>query len=226
MSGRGNRPQGRRGRGERGPTETLADYYRTVAADILELCGADRSGLWVDLGSGEGGVGLALARKSQAHLVLVDPNGQALARAVEAACGAGLHERVSAVCGRAEQIPLRSGSVRLVVSRGSIFFWDDPAEGLREVYRVLGKGGQAVIGGGLGRRYPLWARTEFVRRRHQAVQAKGPAAVREFQRLRSPTTFRRWAEEAGLDEYLVTGEGGLPPEHPDTGLGLWLRFAK
>jgi len=51
-------------------------------------------------------------------------------------------------------MPLPSESVDLVFSRGSIFFWDDPAQGLQEVYRVLRPGGEAMIGGGRG----IWLR--------------------------------------------------------------------
>jgi SAM-dependent methyltransferase len=41
-------------------------------------------------------------------------------------------------------------SVDFLVSRESIFFWDDPVKGLKEIRRVLRPGGTACIGGGAG----------------------------------------------------------------------------
>jgi len=131
-----------------------------------------------------------------------------------------------AVVSPAEAMPLADASVDLVVSRGSIFFWRDPAAGVREAYRVLRRGGKAMLGGGLGSGYPVGAREVFMRRRYEGVLKEGPEAVRCFQELRRPETFRWWAVEAGLMDFDVAGEGGLSPEDARAGLGIWLRFTK
>jgi len=204
---------------------TAPDYYITVAEDILRLC-RPRHGVWVDLGAGAGGLGLALAATSSATLVLIDPNAAALAEALRAAGRRGLQQRVVAVVSPAEAMPLADVSVDLVVSRGSIFFWRDPAAGVREAYRILRRGGKAMVGGGLGSGYPVGAREEFVRRREEGVLKEGPEAVRRFQEVRRPETFRQWAVEAGLTDFDVSGEGGLSPEDARAGLGIWLRFTK
>lgn len=97
---------------------------------------------------------------------------------------------------------------------------------LAEVYRVLCEGGQAMIGGGLGNTYPVWARRELIRRRHDDVRRKGPEAYNRFLHLRDPRTFAAWAKEAGIPEFEVVGEGGRPVEDPRAGLGVWLRFER
>jgi len=158
--------------------------------------------------------------------VLIDPNADALRRALDAARQRGIASRAVAVIGSAESIPLPDDSVDVVVSRGSIYFWRDRAGGLREVWRILRPGGRAMIGGGLGSSYPRWARQEFIRRRRESVAAKGPEAVREFAEARSPETFRRLAAEAGLPRFEVVGEGGLGADEPNTGIGIWLRLVK
>jgi ubiquinone/menaquinone biosynthesis C-methylase UbiE len=203
--------------------------YPYIAADILEYC-RPRKGIWVDLGSGSGGVGFALAAAdsstaAESTIVLVDPDAGALAEGVRKAQSEGLGHRVVAVVGKAERMPFPDGSVDLVVSRGSIFFWDDPAKGVAEVYRVLRPGGEAIIGGGRGKHYPEWARREFARRRHGHMDPNSEATKR-FRRLRSPETFRQWAEQAGVPGFKVIGQGGLSPDDPRAGKGIWLRFGK
>jgi ubiquinone/menaquinone biosynthesis C-methylase UbiE len=180
----------------------------------------------MDLGCGDGPLAFALAGLCDSVLVLVDPNEEALGRAVERARESGLDARMVAVRGRAESLPLADNSVELVVSRGSIFFWDDRPAGVREVHRILRPGGTAMLGGGLGKTYPLWARREFIRRRRESQRKKGPEAMRAFREVRKPETFREWAREAGLDDFRVVGEGGLSPDDHDTGLGIWLLFKK
>jgi len=205
--------------------QKLPDHYACVARDVVEMC-SPREGVWVDLGCGEGPLAFALAELSGSVLVLVDPNREALARALAKAVEMGLSRRTLAVVAQAESLPLADDSVDLVVSRGSIFFWEDRPAGVREVYRVLRPGGKAMLGGGLGNTYPLWARREFIRRRREAVLQQGPDAVRAFEEARSRDTFRHWAEEAGLEDFEVVGEAALPEDDPNTGLGLWLIFGK
>ena len=207
----------------------LPGVYPYVAADILEYC-RPRKGIWVDLGSGSGGVGFALAladnpAASESTILLVDPDAEALSQGVRRAQSEGLGNRVVAVVGKAESMPFPDCSVDLVVSRGSIFFWDDPAKGVAEVYRVLRPGGEAMIGGGRGKHYPEWARREFSRRRHGNMDPNSEATKR-FRRLRSPETFRQWAEQAGVPHFQVIGQGGLSPDDPDAGKGIWLRLSK
>lgn len=206
-------------------TETLPDYYQTVAEDLIAFCGNQSGRIWVDLGTGPGGLGLALLRQvSEGAMVLMDPDTDALRRALDAAHQRGFASRVVAVIGSAESIPLSDESVDVVVSRGSFYFWQDRAQGLREIWRILRPGGRAMIGGGLGSAYPQWARQEFIRRRRES--AMSPEAASEFAEARSPETFRRLATEAGLHSFEVVGEGGLTADDPSTGIGIWLRFTK
>jgi len=216
-----------RGSAEDGGRRQLPDYYKTVAQDVIAFCGTSGGRVWVDLGSGPGGVGLALLEKlSEGTVVLLDPDTEALRRALDAARERGLAARAVAVVGSAEGIPLPDESVDVVVSRGSFYFWQDCAQGLREVWRILRPGGRAMLGGGLGSGYPQWARQEFIRRRRESAAAKGPDAARRFAEERNPATFRCLAVEAGLPAFEVIGEGGLDADNPNTGIGIWLRFMK
>ncbi len=203
----------------------LPDYFETVAEEMLRKCQPEE-GVWVDLGAGSGGIGLAFARRSASTIMLIDPNESALQKALRAARESGLGKRVIAITGRAEAIPLPDNCIDFAVSRGSIFFWEDRPQGLREVYRILRPGGAAMIGGGLGESYPEWARREFIRRRHESVKKGGPDAVRIFKEARSSQIFHQWAGEAGLINFEVTGDGGHEPDSPKVGLGVWLRFRK
>jgi len=47
--------------------------------------------------------------------------------------------------GRAEELPLESNSVNLVVSQSSFHEWDDPQKGLSEVCRILRPGGSLIL---------------------------------------------------------------------------------
>ena len=206
--------------------QELPAQYPYVTDDVLAFC-KPRPGVWLDVGSGPGGLGLALAAHSpESVIVLLDPNKEALEKALAAASGQGLQARLVTIIGSAEEMPLPDACVDLLVSRGSVFFWQDRAQGIREALRVLRPGGEAMIGGGLGRGYPAWARQEFIRRQRESRQRKGLEAMRKFREARSRETFERLAREAGLSRFTVLGEGGLDADHPETGIGIWLRFSK
>jgi len=156
----------------------------------------------------------------------VDPNPDALAEAMRTAQALGVSERVVCLVARAEQLPLVDNYLDLVVSRGSVFFWEHAARGIREVHRVLRPGGCAMIGGGCGSGYPDWARREFMRRRREDVSQQGADALARFAEERSPDTFRRLAVGAGLSRYEIVSDTGPTASEAGEGLGIWLRFTK
>lgn len=203
------------------------DHYYYVADDILEYCNP-RKGVWVDLGAGTGSVAFAVAAKKHATaqestFVLLDPNRDGLRTALDRAKAAGLAHRIVTVVGKAEEMPLPSESVDLVFSRGSIFFWDDPAKGIKEVYRVLRPGGEAMIGGGKGSKNPRLAK-EKPDLEQKKEQNADLSKLSDFARLRHPKTFRKWAEDAGIPDFEVIGRGSSSKvKHHG---GIWLRFTK
>lgn len=206
--------------------QELPAQYPYVADDVLAVC-KPRPGVWLDVGAGPGGLGLALAACSpESVIILLDPSKDALEKALAAADEQGFRARVVTVIGSAEDMPLPDACVDLVVSRGSVFFWQDRPQGIREAHRVLRPGGKAMIGGGLGRAYPARARREFIRRRRDGARKHGGDALRSFQEVRSRDTFQRWAKEAGLADFEVVGEPALPEDASDAPLGMWLRFQK
>jgi len=127
----------------------FAPVYPVIAEQVLERCEIT-SGQCLDVGSGPGSLGIALARASDLTVTLLDSSPEML----ETACGnireAGLSGRLSLLAGDVHDIPLPAGSVDLVVSRGSVFFWEDLPRAFSEIYRVLAPGGKTYVGGGFG----------------------------------------------------------------------------
>ncbi|QOX77674.1 class I SAM-dependent methyltransferase [Trichlorobacter lovleyi] len=127
----------------------FAPAYSLLAEQIMERTGI-MSGLCLDLGSGGGYLGLALAWNSKLRVCLLDESEEMQAIAEQNIYDKRLDNRVVALCGDVHYLPLKNNSVDLVVSRGSVYFWDDLAQVLREIWRVLAPGGQVCIGGGFG----------------------------------------------------------------------------
>ena len=203
----------------------LPDRYPYVVKDILKYC-QPKKGLWIDLGAGQGQVGIPLIEATNNPVTMLDPDDKAMSKGLEIARKKGLEHRLFAVVGVAEDMPFPDNSVDLVVSHGSIFFWDDQVKGLQEIYRVLRPGGKAMIGGGAGSTYPRWAAEEFIRRRQENFKKAGPEKKSRFMKVRTPEIFRRWAEGANLPRFEIIGKGAFSLEDPKAGLGIWLRFTK
>ena len=58
--------------------------------------------------------------------------------------------RTSTILGDVQNIPIEDESINLVISRGSLWFWEDKKKSFEEIYRVLTDGGIAYIGCGFG----------------------------------------------------------------------------
>ena len=123
--------------------------YPLIAGQILAHTGI-RQGTCLDIGCGGGYLGLALIRQSELYVRFLDPSTEVLEIVEANLAEANLAGRGEPLLAGVEDIPLADGSVDLVVSRGSAFFWEDHGRAFGEIYRVLAPGGMTYIGGGFG----------------------------------------------------------------------------
>ena len=121
-----------------------------VLADIILKKIPLRKGTCLDLGSGPGHLGIALASKSSFNIISFDLSPFALEHAAENIKEAGLEGRGTTMQGDVHNLPFPDNSIDLIISRGSIFFWHNPGKVFSEAYRVLKPGCFSFIGGGFG----------------------------------------------------------------------------
>ncbi len=129
--------------------EILAPVYPEIAGEIIRDTGITQ-GYGMDLGCGPGHLGLALAQVSELDISLLDKEPDMLRIARKNIADRNLGERVKTLLADVADLPVDDCTVQLVVSRGSLFFWEEPVRVFNEAYRILSPGGAAVIGGSFG----------------------------------------------------------------------------
>jgi ubiquinone/menaquinone biosynthesis C-methylase UbiE len=127
--------------------EVFAPIYPVIAEQVLAWSGI-RDSLALDLGSGPGLLSVALAQKSNLSVIALDAD-PAMSR-IARETAAGCPNRVTPVTADVHCMPIRDNAVSLIVSRGSIYFWNDRAQVFSEIERVLRPGGVAFAGGSFG----------------------------------------------------------------------------
>lgn len=128
----------------------FAPIYPVIARNALSVTGISR-GICLDLGSGPGMLAMAMAREApEMQVISFDFSGPARALAQENINEAGLSERVTITEGDVHAMPFADEYTHLIVSRGSLFFWEDLKGAFSEILRVLAPGGATYIGGGFG----------------------------------------------------------------------------
>ncbi len=130
-------------------TTVFAPIYPVIAGQILKRT-KKSAGTALDIGSGPALLAIALAQESDLRVFALDYSPMMLMIASEHIRESGLVKRVTPVFGDVHEIPFGDGTVDLVVSRGSWFFWKNLCNAFLEIFRVLTPGGCAYIGGGFG----------------------------------------------------------------------------
>lgn len=123
--------------------------YPLIASQIIELTGI-KEGKCIDLGGGPGMLGISIAEITNLSVIIYDLLPECIEEACRNIVERKLIHRISTKIGKAEEMEFEDNSIDLVVSRGSIFFWENQKKGICEVYRILKPGGWAYIGGGMG----------------------------------------------------------------------------
>jgi len=129
----------------------FAPVYPLIADQIIGATGKT-AGTCIDLGCGTGALGQALLEKTDLFVYFFDESAEMLDLVGKKMAESGIEGRFNTLCGDVTSIGLDTDSVDLIVSRGSIFFWEDLEKAFQEIERILAPGGWAYIGGGFGSR--------------------------------------------------------------------------
>ncbi len=130
-------------------------------------------GVALDIGTGHGSLGVELAKITNMKMIFLDIDEKAIEEAKENFKESLADNESDFIVSPVEKINLPDESVDFIMSRGSIFFWNDIEFGLEEVQRILKPGGVAVVGGGLGRYIPDTMRKKMWEGIHRANMKQG-----------------------------------------------------
>ena len=123
--------------------------YPIIADQIKRETKIDM-GVCLDIGCGGGHLGFALMKITNLDVIFLDNNSDALDITKKRSKELKVEYRTSTIFGDVQNIPIEDESISLVISRGSLWFWEDKKMSFEEIYRVLTDEGIAYIGGGFG----------------------------------------------------------------------------
>jgi ubiquinone/menaquinone biosynthesis C-methylase UbiE len=182
--------------------EVFAPLYPYYAAMFLERSGL-ADGRCLDVGCGGGALGLAVAERCPCRLVLLDQAPAMLRAAAASAAERGLAHRAWTLAGDVQALPLGDASLDLVVSRGSVMFWQDLPRAFAEIDRVLAPGGRAYLGGGLGPPETRRAICREMAKRDARWSEDAPPPPRPGT---DPDRHARALHAAGIADFTITRE--------------------
>lgn len=187
----------------------FAPVYPVIARQIIERTGITH-GVCLDVGCGGGYLGAALARATDLFVHFFDESREMLELARRTIKENRLEERSDTLHGDVAAIDLPDHSVDLVVSRGSIFFWEDCVQAFQEIYRVLAPSGMAYLGGGFGSASLREAITSQMMARNDGDE-KFRERLRQNLSQETRSRFERALQAAGIPAYSIvhTEEEGL-----------------
>lgn len=127
----------------------FSPIYPVIAHRMLALS-EQNEGVCLDAGTGPGMLACAIARESKMEVLAIDNDPRMLPIALRNVGEQHLLGRVMPMIGDIHCLPLNNNSIDLIVSRGSVFFWNNRPIAFREIERVLKSNGTAYVGGGFG----------------------------------------------------------------------------
>lgn len=193
----------------------FAPVYPLIAEQIMHHTGIT-SGTCLEIGCGPGYLGAALAAKTDLYTFFLDKSPAMLEFCERTIYENDLRGRAELLPGDVGSLALPDCSVDLIISRGSIFFWEDLPRAFGEIHRVLKFGGTTFIGGGFGN-----AAVKESIRQQMAKRNQGNDRFGDKMRCNLGPEMRRRFEqglqEAAIDQYTIL---------QDEEIGLWIMMQK
>jgi SAM-dependent methyltransferase len=174
-------------------------------------------GTCLDLGAGPGSLAIAMANITSLEIIALDIEPEMIEICKNNIAEAGLSRRIRTVNADVRSIPLDDNSIDLIISRGSLFFWEERTTAFKEIYRLLKPGGVAYCGGGMGNEQ-LKAQVAEAFDTNEDIRAEKEVwqemMKRNLTKL-SVDTLNDELKQAGI-------EGGVVEENA----GLWVQIIK
>lgn len=128
--------------------EWYAKNYGDYATNIIGVKELNllTDSIIVDIGCGTGSaLRYASNRVTHGSLIGIDPLSRMIEIAKEQTANHDAHDRIMFYEGSAENLPVKDNSSDFVFAFDSFDHWDDHAQGLKEVRRVLKPNGQFIV---------------------------------------------------------------------------------
>jgi len=202
-------------------TEVLAPVYAPLAQQIVtQFQLEEKEGIGIDIGSGPGTLVIELCKRTRLHWINADINPHFFAHFLKSIEEAGLSGRVSAVFGDAQALPFRDDYADVIVSRGSLQFWENRRLAFSEIYRVLRPGGVAFIGRGFSDDLPV----ETARNIRAAQRKRGEGSALKYSVPETEAEIRTVVKSLGIEDYRIRIP--RPPGSDGVNYGIWVEIKK
>jgi len=191
--------------------EIFAPIYPVIAKQIKQKTGI-KTGTCLDIGTGGGYLGIELSKITDLSVYLFDKLDKMLKIADDNIIKNSLEAKVRTLLGDVHNIPFEDQTINLVISRGSMFFWEDLQKAFREIYRILTPNGMAYIGGGFGSNELKEQITTNMKKMNKEWNG---GMVKRFDGD-SVSEIKSQLSLAGIEDYSISKDGS----------GLWLVIRK
>lgn len=180
------------------------DIYPQIAKNIKTLY-KNQSGTVVEIGCGSAILSRSLYNFGSYHIFAIDLEFDMIWSAKN------LIEKenkntILPIVANVEEIPFKSDFADLIISRGSMFFWQDKVQAFKEIYRILKKGGMTYIGGGFGNK-------DLKEKIHKAMLEKNPnwhKQVKERLKQINQKTIKNILQKSNIKTYkIINDESGF-----------------
>lgn len=193
LKGNPRKPQGEEGRQM---LSRMNESHASVTQWALGFFDFQESDRVLDIGCGGGAT---LARMAghivSGHLTGIDYSGTSVEMSRELNTDAVKSGKMDILEGSVEQLPFEDGAFDKIITVESFYFWPNPVENLKEVHRVLKKGGRFLLVADIYQKEGLSQKTLDNIRRYELLNP-------------TPEEFQKMFAQAGFSEAMIHTEQG------------------
>ncbi len=133
---------------EKQTEEITYKIYPFLIKDLKDIYQKDFDNrIIADIGCGPGFLIKELAKLKFSQIYGIDISENML---VAAKKRIGAAKKIALIKASAEGLPFEDNSLDIIISRGSVFFWEDKEKSYKELFRCIKPDGLILIGGGYG----------------------------------------------------------------------------